>query len=337
MIRPEPACRLAAVVLLAFLSMPLVGSSLAGAEEMSAEHANEAQPWSFGGLRGQYDQAQLQRGFQVFQQVCTACHGLKRVRFRNLAEPGGPDFPEAAVKALAVAWPYQISGELDDEGNPIDRLPGLADPIIGPYKNDKQARSAQNGALPPDLSLIVRARNTENHAPWYIHSLDMVRDVVTARQDGGADYLYALLTGYKDQPPAYKRNAKGRLVEVPESGAGDEAGVERCATVTPGEEGKPDVCNVLQDGMNYNVAFPGHQVAMPPPLSKDNVIEYQPDAGAPSSFEQNARDVTAFLAWAADPNLDARKRLGWQVLFYLAITTLLLYLVKKRIWGRLKH
>jgi ubiquinol-cytochrome c reductase cytochrome c1 subunit len=297
MTRPEPACRLAAVVLLAFLSMPLVGSSLAGAEEMSAEHAIKAQPWSFGGFRGQYDQAQLQRGFQVFQQVCTACHGLKRVRFRNLAEPGGPDFPEAAVKALAVSWPYQISGELDDEGNPIDRLPGLADPIIGPYKNDKQARATQNGALPPDLSLIVRARSVESHAPWYSQWLSMLIDMASGYQDGGADYVYALLTGYRDPPADVQVN----------------------------------------EGMYYNVAFPGHQLAMPPPLSKDSVIEYQPDAGAKASFEQNARDVTAFLAWAADPNLDARKRLGWQVLFYLAITTLLLYLVKKRIWGRLKH
>ena len=135
------------------------------ADEGGEEHAIERQDWSFGGFTGQYDKAQLQRGFQVYQQVCTACHGLKRVRFRNLAEPGGPEFPEASVKALAAAWPYQISGELDDQGNPIDRLPGLADPIVGPYKNDVQARAAQNGALPPDLSLIAKARAVESHAP----------------------------------------------------------------------------------------------------------------------------------------------------------------------------
>ena len=291
MTRPGPS-RLAAVVLLAVLAL----ASAAGAEE-AAEQAVEPQAWSFGGPTGTYDKAQLQRGFQVFQQVCTACHGLNRVRFRNLAEPGGPQFPVEAVKALAVSWPYQISGELDDEGNPIDRLPGLADPIIGPYKNDVQARAAQNGALPPDLSLIVRARTTESHAPWYSHVLVMLGDIARAHQDGGADYLYALLTGYRDPPP----------------------GVE------------------IGEGMYYNVAFPGHQLAMAPPLSKEGVIEYQPDAGAPSSFEQNARDVTAFLAWAADPSLDARKRLGWQVLLYLVITTLLLYIAKRRIWARVKH
>jgi cytochrome c1 len=293
MTRPEPARRLAAVVLLAVL---VFGGGVARAEE--AVHVIEPQEWSFGGFTGSYNQAQLQRGFQVFQQVCTACHGLNRVRFRNLAEPGGPEFPVAAVKQLAVTWPYQISGELDDEGNPIDRLPGLADPIIGPYKNDVQARAAQNGALPPDLSLIVRARSVESHAPWYTHWLHMLSDIALARQDGGADYVYGLLTGYRDEPPA---------------------GFE------------------MAEGMYYNVTFPGHQLAMSPPLSKDSVIEYQPDAGAKASFEQNARDVTAFLAWAADPSLDARKELGWQVLVYLVITTLLLYIAKRRIWRRVKH
>jgi cytochrome c1 len=283
---------LAAVVLLALVSL----GGAARAEE-AAEHAIAPQAWSFSGFAGNYDKAQLRRGFQVYQQVCTACHGLKRVRFRNLVEPGGPEFPEEAVKALAASWPYQISGELDDDGNPVDRLPGLADPIVGPYKNDKQARAAQNGALPPDLSLIVRARAVESHAPWYSHWLHMLWDIASANQDGGADYVYALLTGYRDPPP----------------------GVE------------------VGEGMYYNVAFPGHQLAMAPPLSKEGVIEYQPDAGAPSTFEQNARDVTAFLAWAADPSLDQRKKLGWQVLLYLFITTLLLYIAKKRIWSGVKH
>jgi cytochrome c1 len=284
---------LAAVVLLALI--PLAGLERANAEE--AGEAPERQPWVFAGFRGQYDRAQLQRGFQIFQQVCSGCHGLKRIRFRNLAEPGGPEFPVEAVKALAASWPYKISGELDEEGNIVERLPGLADPIIGPYKNDKQARAAQGGALPPDLSLVAKARTLESHAPWYGHWLIMLRDVAAGYQEAGADYLYGLLTGYRDAP----------------------------ADVQLGE------------GMYYNVAFPGNQLAMPPPLSRDSVIEYQPDAGAKASLEQNARDVTAFLAWAADPSLDDRKQIGWLVLFYLAITTLLLYLVKKRIWSRLKH
>ncbi len=293
--RPELSWRAAVIVLASLASF---------AATMHAAHATggtethiERQDWSFAGFTGQYDKAQLQRGFQVYQQVCTACHGLKRVRFRNLAEPGGPEFPEEAVKALAIGWPYKIPGELDDQGNPIDRLPGLADQILGPYRNDVQARAAQNGALPPDLSLIAKARSVESHAPWYSQWLHMLGDIVIGYQEGGPDYLYALLTGYHEVP----------------------AGMH------------------MTEGMSYNVAFPGHQVAMPPPLSKDTFIEYQPESGYKGSLEQNAKDVTAFLAWAADPTLDSRKRLGWQVMLYLLITTLLLYLVKKQIWSRLKH
>lgn len=289
----QPRWRIAALALVG--ALPLLG----GAAQAESGHgaAIERQDWTFGGFTGQYDQAQLQRGFQVFQQVCSACHGLKRVKFRNLVQPGGPQFPEESVKALAKGWPYQISGELDDQGNPIDRLPGLPDPIIGPYKNDVQARAAQNGALPPDLSLIVKARSAEQPSAWYNQWLLMLRDIAIGYQEGGADYLYALLTGYHE-PPADMH---------------------------------------MQDGMNYNVAFPGHQLAMPAPLSKEAFVEYQPESGVKGSLDQNARDVTAFLAWASDPTLDARKRLGWQVMLYLLITTVLLFLVKKKIWSRVEH
>ena len=184
MSRADLACRFAAVLLLGLVS--LAGAAAVKAEDAGEEHATERQSWPFAGFRGQYDQAQLQRGFQIYQNVCSACHGLKRVRFRNLAEPGGPQFPEASVKALAIGWPNKISGELDDQGNPIDRLPGLADPILGPYKNDKQARAAQNGALPPDLSLIAKARSLESTAPWYTHWFWMLVDIARGYQEGGA-------------------------------------------------------------------------------------------------------------------------------------------------------
>jgi ubiquinol-cytochrome c reductase cytochrome c1 subunit len=295
MSRAEPVCRFAAVVLLALAS--LAGAAAVKAEDAAEEHATARQSWPFAGFRGQYDRAQLQRGFQIYQNVCSACHGLKRVRFRNLAEPGGPQFPEAAVKALAVGWPNKISGELDDAGNPIDRLPGLADPILGPFKNDKQARAAQNGALPPDLSLIVRARSLETTAPWYSHWFRMLVDIARGYQESGADYVYALLTGFRDPPPGAQ----------------------------------------MADGMYYDLAFPGHQLAMPPPLGKDNFVEYQPDAGAKGSLDQNARDVVAFLAWTSDPNLDSRKRIGWQVLLYLVVTTLILYAAKRLVWSGVKH
>jgi cytochrome c1 len=120
----------------------------------------------------------------------------------------------------------------------------------------------------------------------------MLRDVAVAYQEGGVDYTYALLDGYKEPPPGF----------------------------------------TLAEGMYYNTAFPGHQIAMAPPLSKDRIVTYQDGSGSP---EQNMKDVTAFLAWAGDPSLEARKHMGWQVILYLLITTVLLYLAKKRLWSRL--
>ncbi|MEQ1717741.1 MAG: cytochrome c1, partial [Hyphomicrobium sp.] len=129
-------------------------------------------------------------------------------------------------------------------------------------------------------------------AHWAVHPFLMLGDIAKSYQEGGADYLFALLTGYHEAP----------------------------AGVTVG------------DGMNYNVAFPGNQLAMPPPLSAD-VVTYQD--GTKGTVENYARDVSAFLAWAADPSLDQRKRIGWQVMLYLLVTTALLYLGKKRVWSKL--
>lgn len=271
------------------------GAPAVAAEEGEAHHAIAHQEWSFGGFTGQFDKAQLQRGFQVYKDVCSACHGLEHLSFRNLAEPGGPEFPEESVKALAAEWPYQITDGPNDEGKMFERPAKLSDPIVGPYKNDKEARASQNGALPPDLSLIAKARSVHNEAAWPRHVLLMAGDIVRGYQEGGADYLYALMTGYKDPPPA---------------------GV------------------TLAEGMHYNVAFPSKQLAMPPPLS-DGVVTYQD--GTSETVASYSHDVAAFLSWAADPSLNARKRIGWQVMLYLLITTLLLYLAKKRLWSKIGH
>lgn len=265
---------------------------------LSAEEAGhqeiERQKWSFSGFTGQFDKAQLQRGFQVYKEVCSACHGLKRVAFRNLVQPGGPEFPEDSVKELAASWPNQITDGPNDEGKMFERPPLLSDPIRGPYHNDNEARASQNGALPPDLSLIARARDSHREASWYIHPFLMLGDIVNAYQEGGANYIYALLTDYADPPADFK----------------------------------------LTDGKFYNKAFPGHQISMPPPLS-DGVVAYQD--GTPSTVDHYSHDVVAFLSWAADPSLDQRKRIGWQVILYLIVTTGLLYLGKKRIWKNIKH
>jgi len=282
----------AAVAAAAFVGVAIEGAS--AAESGAAHHEIERQKWPFGGFYGQFDKASLQRGFQIYQDVCANCHGLKRVNFRNLAEPGGPEFPEEAVKALAAKWPNKITDGPNDDGKMFERPARLADPILGPYKNDQEARSIQNGALPPDLSLIAKARGIESQAPWYTHILHMTRDIALGYQEAGADYLYALLTGYHEAPTGFK----------------------------------------LADGMNYNVAFPGNQIAMIAPLAKDNFVKYQDEKG---SLEENAHDIAAFLSWSADPTLEQRKRIGWQVMLYLLITTVLLYLAKRRIWSNVPH
>jgi cytochrome c1 len=254
----------------------------------------ERQTWSFGGFTGQYDRDQLQRGFQIYKDVCSACHGLKRVRFRNLAEPGGPEFPEEGVKTLAHEWPNKIVDGPNDAGQMFEREPKLFDPIQGPFKNEKEARAAQNGALPPDLSLLAKARNVEYTGTWWAHPFSMLRDIATSYQEGGADYIYALLTGYHEAP----------------------AGV------------------TVAEGMHYNAVFPGHQIAMSPPIAADNFVKYQGDWG---SYDQNARDIAAFLSWSADPTLNRRKITGWLVMLYLLVTTGLLYVGKRRIWSNIPH
>jgi ubiquinol-cytochrome c reductase cytochrome c1 subunit len=294
--------------------------------------------WSFDGPLGQFDRAQLQRGFQVYQNVCSACHGLERLSWRNLVQPGGPEFPEEAVKALAKEWPNKITDGPNDAGEMFQRDALLSDRILGPYKNEKAARAAQNGAYPPDLSLIARARNPEYKGSALGHGPHMLKDILTGYQAGGEDYLHALLTGYTDVP-SYVREENGHLKLVGPEGAGGKA-VEQCASVTPGEDGKPDVCNALAEGMSYNAAFPGHQIAMPAILA-DGAVEYPKDengvALVPATLDQHARDVATFLAWAADPHLNQRKATGWQALLFLLVTTVLLFLGKKRIWSRIEH
>lgn len=296
----------------------------------------ERQSWSFSGVRGQYDKSQLQRGFGIYKDVCSACHGLSRVAWRNLVEAGGPEFPEDAVKALAAGWPNQITDGPNDEGEMFQRPALLSDRILGPYKNEKAARAAQNGAYPPDLSLIAKARNPEYSGTVFGHPGHMLGDILGAYQEGGADYLYALFTGYKDVP-SYVRNEKGHLEPAGEGAKGE---VVQCVSVVHGEEGKPDECVALAEGMNYNAAFPGHQIAMPAVLA-DGAVTYAKDKDgkpvAPETLDQHARDIAAFLTWAADPHMNTRKATGWQALLFLLITTVLLFLGKKRIWSGVAH
>jgi ubiquinol-cytochrome c reductase cytochrome c1 subunit len=247
------------------------------------------QSWTFQGPFGHFDRAQLQRGFKIYREVCSNCHSLNYVAFRNLAQPGGPEFSTAQVVALAAE--YKVKDGPNDAGDMFERPGRPADHFPPPFPNEQAAAAANGGKAPPDLSLMPKARTYERGFPWF------VLDVFRQYSENGADYMVALLTGYEEPP----------------------AGV----TVPPGGY--------------YNAFYPGNIIAMPKPLS-DGQIEYPkgPDGKpvVPETVDQYVRDVTAFLTWTAEPHLEARKRIGFQVIAFLLGLTLLLYFTKKKVWAR---
>lgn len=164
------------------------GAALAAGE---APHI-ERQSWSFAGPFGHYDPAQLQRGFKVYREVCSACHGLSLVAFRNLEEPGGPLFSEEAARQIASE--YTVIDGPNADGEMFERPGRLSDRFPSPYPNEEAARAAQGGAYPPDLSLMAKARAAHRGFPWFVF------DVFTQYQEQGPDYIYALLTGYEEPP-----------------------------------------------------------------------------------------------------------------------------------------
>jgi cytochrome c1 len=264
------------------------GDKTSGGEE----HCEiKKQPWTFAGLFGYFDKEQLRRGFKVYNKVCANCHNMKYMAFRNLGEPGGPEFPKEVVAALAAET--QVADGFNDQGEPVMRPGKPSDYFQWKFKNEKEAAAALN-AVPPDLSVIEKARTVEREVAWYAFPYVMLKDLATQYQEQGADYIYALLTSYRD-PPAGKQMAQG---------------------------------------MNYNLAFPGHQLAMPQPLSGSDV-DYED--GTPNTLDQEARDVTAFLAWAAEPHLVERKKLGLWVLIYLGVVAVLLLLSKRALWRDVEH
>jgi ubiquinol-cytochrome c reductase cytochrome b/c1 subunit len=242
----------------------------------------ERQSWSFAGPFGLYDRAQLQRGFQVYREVCAQCHALKYIAFRHLAQPGGPGFSEAQVRVIAAE--YQISDGPDDTGDMFQRAGRLSDRFPPPAPNEQALRARFGGALPPELSIITKARGYEVGLPGGL--LDFFRQY----QEHGVDYLYALLTGYENPPADVK----------------------------------------LPATLFWNKYFPGHQTAMRKPLT-DGLVEYSD--GSPQTVAQYSRDVAAFLAWTAEPHLEARKRIGFQVMIFLVVFAGLLYFTKKKVWS----
>jgi ubiquinol-cytochrome c reductase cytochrome c1 subunit len=247
----------------AFAAWALTTALMASAPNLPAQETPPLphQEWSFEGVFGTYDPASAQRGFQVYKEICSACHPVKHLYFRDLAAIG---YNADEIKAIAAT--YQVTDGPNDQGQMYQRPGRPSDPIPGPFPNDQAARAANNGALPPDQSLIVKARHD------------------------GPDYVYGILTGYKEPPAGFK----------------------------------------ILNEMNYNEYFPGHQIAMPQPLS-DNAVTFAD--GTPSTVPQMAHDVVTFLTWASEPNLDDRHRIGFKVIGFLVVAAILFYAAKRKIWA----
>jgi ubiquinol-cytochrome c reductase cytochrome c1 subunit len=268
----------------------LLAASLSGITTLvaSAQEADAPprQHWSFSGPFGTFDQAQLQRGFKIYREVCSNCHSMKLLSFRNLADPGGPGFSEA--QAATIAATFQVTDGPNDEGQMFQRPGKISDYFPAPFANDQAARAALGGKLPPDMSDLAKARSYEWGFPQFVF------DAFLMYQEDGPDYIHAVVTGYTDPPAGFP----------------------------------------MPPGGQYNKYFPGGAIGMPKPLS-DGQVEYTD--GTATTVDQYGRDVAAFLMWAAEPKLDARKQLGFQVMVFLIVFTGLLYFTKKKIWHDVLH
>jgi ubiquinol-cytochrome c reductase cytochrome c1 subunit len=271
--------------------------------------------WHFSGVFGSYDTQAVQRGYQVYETVCSQCHAVEHIAFRNLGEKGGPfhlaECPEGVpegvdcanpndnpiIKSIAANYKYKVIDGPDETGEMFERAPVPSDWIPAPFRNEQQARMANGGALPPDLSLIIKARH---HGP---------------------NYIYSLLTGYETPPDT--------------------------VTISPAQHYNPyfagDMSQLLKPELINDEGHPvegvevpsGGVLAMAPPLS-DGVVDYV-DPNTPETVEQYAKDVVEFLAWASEPKLEARKKLGFMTIAYLLILACILYWSYREIWSKVDH
>ena len=223
--------------------------------------------WSFKGFFGKFDKASLQRGYQVYTEVCAACHSMKYLSYRNLVETGGPEF--SVEQAKIIASQFEVTDGPNNDGEMFTRPARLSDKFVGPYANEQAATAANGGAYPPDMSVLVKARN------------------------GGADYIYSILMGYEDVPEGVS----------------------------------------LEDGVYYNKYMSGNKIKMAQPLM-DDVVTYMD--GVQATEMQMAKDVATFLAWAAEPHLEARHKMGFKAVVYLIIITILVYFSMKKLWLRIE-
>ncbi|BCA62387.1 cytochrome C [Sphingomonas sp. HMP9] len=244
------------------------------AESVAHKHPKELELAS-NGVFGKFDRRQLQRGFQVYKEVCSACHSLRLLSFRDLTQIGYTD-PE--VKAIANQWVIEQPSINPETGEPATRKNIPSDRFPSPFANEVAARAANNNALPPDLSLITKAR------------------------EEGTAYVHSLLTGYTTQPAAL-------LKEFPD-------------IKTP-------------EGLHYNPYFANLNIAMPPPLTSDGQVTYAD--GTKPTKEQMSTDVSAFLTWTAEPNLEARHAAGFASIIFILIFCGLAWGAYQNVWRDVKH
>jgi cytochrome c1 len=267
-----------------------LAACLTGIAAVTADAQEAAAPprqhWSFAGPFGTYDPEQLQRGFKIYREVCSTCHSMNLLSFRNLADPGGPGFTEA--QAAAIAATFKVTDGPNDQGQMFQRPGKISDYFPPPFANAQAAAAALGGKVPPDMSTLAKARSYEWGFPQFVF------DAFTDYQEDGPDYIHAIINGYTTPPPGF----------------------------------------VLPPGGQYNKYFPGGAIGMPQPLH-DGQVQYTD--GTPQTLDQYGRDVAAFLMWAAEPKLDARKQLGFQVMIFLIVLTGLLYFTKKKVWHEVKR
>ena len=247
-----------------FIAFVTAISNSAYSEEKKIEFIKN--DWSFEGIFGTFDRSSLQRGYQVYQEVCSGCHSIQHLSYRNLSEKGGPEFSLDEAKAIAAQ--FEVTDGPNDEGEMFARPRRLSDKFVNPFPNIQAATAANGGAYPPDMSVLVKARK------------------------GGADYIYSLLLGYEETPAGYE----------------------------------------LDDGVYYNKYIPGNKIMMSKPLS-EGAVEYSD--GTQATEAQMAKDVVTFLTWAAEPNLEARHKMGFKVFIFLIILLTLVYFSKQKVWSRL--
>ena len=271
----------------------IVGFALAGpALAESTEREPKEITWGFEGPFGKFNQEQLQRGYKVYHEVCSSCHSMGLLSYRDLGANGGPfaseEFgnPNENPYVKAIAAEIEVPDIDSETGDPITRKATPADKFKAPFPNEAASRASNGGAYPPDLSVITKAR------------------------EGGAPYVYSLLTGFAAPP----------------------AGL----VVPPGKHYNPyfpgDLGGSWKGDKNHVPV--GGLISMAPPLQPDLVTF---DDGTKSTVAQQARDVAAFLSWASEPKQTERKQTGFAVIIYLLILAGLLYASYRRIWRNVAH